>query len=112
MPETSPVQGTLQRLIEAEEQAQQILRAAQAKADETLAQAREQARQDVEAFRAEGQGLLRAKLSEAESKGAAEMKRRLELAEAQAQAFHLRAERNFSRAVEMVVNAILSGEEI
>jgi len=120
MTETSPaqgtvggiVQGTLQRLIEAEEQAQEILRAAQAKADETIVQAREQARQSVEAARAEGQGLLRAKLGEAELKGAAELKRRLELAEAQAEAFHQRAERNFLRAVEMVVSAIVSGEEI
>jgi len=112
MAESSPVQGTLQRLIEAEEQAQEILRAAQAKAKETLAQAHEQARQSVEAVRADGQNLLRAKLGEAELKGAAEMKRRLEQAEAQARSFHQRAERNFSCAVEMVVSAILSGEEI
>lgn len=116
MPEASPVAGTfqstLQRLIQAEEQAREILGAAQAKADETIAQAREQARQSVDAVRADGQGLLRAKLGEAELKGATEMKRRLDLAEAQGQAFHHRAELNFSRAVEMVVSAILSGEEI
>jgi len=120
MPETSPVegtvrgnvQGTLERLIEAEKQAQEILRAAQAKADETIAQAHEQARQSVEAVRNQGQALLRAKLAEAELKGAAEMKRRLELAEVQADAFHRRAEGNFSRAVELVVSAIVSGEEI
>jgi len=112
MPENSPIQGTLQRLIEAEEQAQEVLRAAQAKADETIAHAREQARQAVEAVRAESQRLLRAKLGEAESQGAGEMKRRLELAEMQAETFNRRAEQNFSRAVEMVVNTVLSGEEI
>ncbi len=111
MAENSPVQTTLQRLIEAEQQAQEILRAAQAKAEETVVQAREQARQSVEAVRTSGQGLLRANLAEVELQGAAEMKRRLEQAEAKARAFSLRAETNFSRAVDMVVNAILSGEE-
>jgi vacuolar-type H+-ATPase subunit H len=112
MPETSPAQSTLQRLIEAEEQAQEIIRIARAKADESIVQAREQARQSVETVRLEGQGLLRAQLGEAESKGGAEMKRRMELAEAQSQIFQRRAQLNFSHAVEMVVNRILSGEEI
>lgn len=112
MAETSSAQGTLKRLIEAEEQAREILKAAQAQADETVSQAREQARQSVEATRAEAANLLRAKLGEAESEGAAEMKQRLQQADDRSREFERRAEENFAQAVEMAVNWVVSGEEL
>jgi vacuolar-type H+-ATPase subunit H len=39
MPHASPAQGTLKRLIEAEDQAREILTAAEKHAEETIAQA-------------------------------------------------------------------------
>ena len=84
MPEASPAQSTLKRLIEAEEEAREILRAAEEHAQGTLAQARQQAEQSIEGVRREAASLLQYKLEEAESKAATEMKQRLEQAEAEA----------------------------
>ena len=111
MPEASPAQGTLKRLIEAEEQAREILKAAEERAEETIGRAREEAQRSAEAVRAEAASLLRARLDEVESKAAIELKRRLERAEAQAQEFEDCARRNFSASVEMVVDWVTSGED-
>jgi vacuolar-type H+-ATPase subunit H len=102
--ETSPAQGTLKRLIEAEEQAREILKTTEQNAHETVAHAREQAKQTVEAVRQEMAGLLQSRLKEAEFKAAADMKQRLDQAESQAREFERRANENFSEAVELVVN--------
>jgi vacuolar-type H+-ATPase subunit H len=110
MPEASPAQGTLKRLIEAEEQAREILKGAGARAEETIAQAGEQARQSVEAVRHQGASLLRARLAEAESNAATQLEQRLKQADAQAQEFENRAKENFSAAVELVVDWVTSGE--
>jgi vacuolar-type H+-ATPase subunit H len=104
MPEASPAQSTLKRLIEAEEQAREALKAAEDHAQETIAQAREQAKQSVEAARRETTSLLKSRLEEAESKAATELKQRLEQAEAQAREIERRAKEHFSQAVEMVVD--------
>jgi vacuolar-type H+-ATPase subunit H len=104
MPGASPAQPILKRLIEAEEQAQQILKAAEDRARETVEQARRQAKQSVEAIRQETESSLRSRLAEAESKAAAEIQRRLEQAEAEAREIERRAKEHFSGAVEMVVN--------
>jgi V/A-type H+/Na+-transporting ATPase subunit G/H len=112
MAEASNAQGTLKRLIEAEEQARKVLQAAEEQADRTISQAREQARQCVETTRAAAANLLRATLSQAESEGAAALKRRLEEADARSEEFGRRAEQNFARAVEMTVNWVISGEEL
>lgn len=109
MPEASPAQGTLKRLIEAEDQAREILRAAEERAQKTLAQAREQATQSVEAVRQEASDLLRSRLDEAGSKAAVETKQRLQQAEADAREFERRATENASKAVEMVVDWVTRG---
>lgn len=112
MAEGPSAQGTLKRLIEAEEQAREILETAEKQAEETVSRSREQARQSVEAARTEAVNLLRAKLSEAESQGAAVMKQRLEQADARSEDFERRAKENFARAVEMVVDWVISGAEL
>ena len=104
MPEASPAQGTLQRLIEAEEQAREILKAAEEQAQKAIADAREQATQSVEAVHRDTSATLGARLAEAESKGAHEMKQRLERAEAEAQELERHTEVHLSGAVAMVVD--------
>lgn len=111
MPQASSTQDTLKRLIESEEQARAILKAAEVGASETLAEAREQSQQAVQAVRTEAADLLRAKLSEAESKGAAGMKQRIERADAEAQELKRQAQENLSHAVDIVVDWVTSGED-
>ena len=104
MPEVSAAQGTVKRLIEAEEKAREILKAAEERSKETIAQAHEQAKQRLEATRQQTNSVLRSRREEVESKGATEMKRRLDQAEAEAQEIERRAKEHFSEVVEMVVN--------
>ena len=104
MPEPSPAQGTLKRLIEAEDQAREILKAAGQSAQDAIAQAGAQARQSVDAVRQRAAGALESRLREAESKSAAEMKQRMQQADAEAQEFERRAAQHFSQAVDMVVD--------
>ena len=111
MPETSPAQGTLKRLIEAEEQAREILKAAEQRAQQTIAQARDQASQTLEAARGETSASLRSRLEEAETKGALEKKQRLDQTEAQARELERCAEANFSGAVDMVVEWIINQDD-
>jgi vacuolar-type H+-ATPase subunit H len=99
LPEPSPAQEILKRLIEAEDQARSVVEAAQESAQATIAEAERQA----------AAGVLRSRLEEAEAQGAAEAKRRLEEAEAQAQEFELRAAAHFSGAVELVVDWVAGG---
>lgn len=70
MPKTSPAQGTLKRLIEAEEQAHgEILKAAEERAEEIIAQAHEQAHGNpCKRFASRMQAYCNARLAEAESK--------------------------------------------
>jgi vacuolar-type H+-ATPase subunit H len=103
MQEASPTERILKRLIEAENQAEQIVKAAEERAKETVEQARQQARQSLETVRKQAESSLRSRLDEAESKAAAEMKRRLDQAEAEAREIDRRAKQHFSEAVEMVV---------
>ena len=110
MPEVSPAQGTLKRLIEAEDQAREILKAAEEHAQETITQAREQAKQSVEAIRQEAASLLRSKLEESESKAATGMKQRLQQAEADAREFERRATEHSSQAVDMVADWVTRGD--
>lgn len=110
MPEASPAQGTLKRLIEAEDQAREILKAAEEHARETIAQAREQARQSVEAIRQEAAGLLGSRLEEAELKAATEMKQRLQQAEGDAREIERRAAEHSRQAVDMVVDWVTRGD--
>jgi vacuolar-type H+-ATPase subunit H len=104
MPEASPTQRILKRLIEAEDQAQQIVKEAEERAKETIDHARKQANQSIETVRQEHESSLRSRLGEAESKAAAEMKRRLDQAEAEAREIERRAKEHFSEAVELVVD--------
>jgi vacuolar-type H+-ATPase subunit H len=110
MPETSPAQGTLRRLIEAEDQAREILKAAEQRAQDTVAEARTQGKASVEAIRLEAVRMLRSQLEEAESKAATEMKQRLLQADAEAREFERRAAEHFSQAVDMVVDWVTRGE--
>lgn len=104
MANPSPAQGTLKRLIEAEDQAQEILRAAEEHAQVTIAQAREQAKQSVEDARLQTASLLKSRLEEAESKAALEMQQRLEQADAKVREIERLAKEHSSQAVEMVVD--------
>jgi len=104
MPEASPAQSTLKRLIEAENEAREILKAAEERAQSAVVGAREQAKQSVEAIRHEAAKLLRLRLEAAESQAAIEMKQRLDQAQAQAQEIERRAERNSAQAADLVVD--------
>lgn len=111
MPEASPTQSTLKRLIEAEEQAQEIVKAAEERARQAEEQAREQARQSIEAVRAESADLLRSLLTKAQSKADVELEQRMKQAEAKAREFEARAQENLSSAVELVVDWVTGGED-
>lgn len=104
MPEASPAQGTLKRLIEAEDQAREILQAADEQAQQTIAQATEQAKRSVDAARQEASFLLRSRLEQVDSEGAQQMNKRLGQAEAEAREFERLAQEHLSAAVEMVVD--------
>lgn len=104
MAEVSPAQSTLKRLIEAEDEAREILKAATENADATIARAREQARQSIETVRMEAARTLKARLEAAASKAATEVKQRLEQAEAEAGEIERRAKQHSAEAVDMVVD--------
>jgi hypothetical protein len=63
MPEVSPTQRILKRLIEGEDQAQQMVKAAEERAKETIEQARKQAKQSIETVRQEAENSLHSRLS-------------------------------------------------
>jgi len=111
MPETSPAQGTLKRLIAAEEEARQILKTAEESAQEIVDRTREQAAQIVEAARQETADALLARTSEAEAQAATEMKHRLEQAEAAARDVERRAAEHFVDAVDFVVGWVSNRSE-
>lgn len=111
MPEASPAQGTLKRLIEAEEQAREILKAAEERAQESLAQARREAQQSVDAVRQQAARQLQSQLEGAESKAASELKTRLDQAEDRARQFENRAAENLSGAVDIVVDWVTGGDD-
>jgi len=108
MPEASPAHGTLKRLIEAEAQARGILKAAEERAEQTVAQARAEAAQSVEEVRQETASLLHSRLAEAQSEGTAVMKQRMDQAEAEIREIERRAETHFSAAVDMVVDWVIN----
>ena len=109
--EVSTAQGTLKRLMGAENQASEILRAAEERAKETLANAQEQARQQIEGARREMEDILHSRLKEVESKTAEDLKARLDQVDGEAQEIDRRAQEHFSDAVEMVVSWITNGGE-
>jgi len=109
--EVSAAQGTLKRLMEAENQAREILRAAEERAKETLGDAQEQAKQQIETVHREMENILRSRLKEVESKAALEMKARLGQVDVEIQEIERRAKEHFSDAVEMVVGWITNGGE-
>lgn len=104
MPEASPAQSTLKRLIEAEEQAREILKAAEENAEATIAKAREQAKQSVDAVRQETATFLRSQLDLAESHAAIEMNTRLEQAEAKGREIESQATQHSAQAVHMALD--------
>ena len=111
MPGPSPAQGVLKRLIEAEEQAREILKSAEQRAGDAVAQARAQAKESIDAVRQEAAALLQSRLEEAESQGSIDRQQRLDRAEAEAREFERRANANLSQAVEMVVAWITNRED-
>jgi len=68
--EVSAAQGTLKRLMEAENQAREILGAAEERAKETLGNAQEQAKQQIDTVHKEMEDILHSRLKEVESKAA------------------------------------------
>jgi vacuolar-type H+-ATPase subunit H len=103
MAEVSPAQSTLKRLIEAENDAREILKTASENADATIAKAREEAKESVDVVQQEAANLLRSRLEAAECHAAIEMKQRLDQAETEAQEFERLAKINSARAVDVVV---------
>jgi hypothetical protein len=67
-----------------------------------------QAKQSIKTVRQEAENSLHSRLGEAESKAAAEMKRRLDQAAAEAREIERRAKEHFSGAVEMVVDWVVN----
>jgi V/A-type H+/Na+-transporting ATPase subunit G/H len=106
MPENPQVQDILKRLIEAESQARQILERAEREAAEIVSRASEGARQSLEATRRELSEALASRLAETEAQGAAQMKERLDRAEAEARDIEERSKHHFAKAVAMVVNFV------
>jgi hypothetical protein len=104
MPEESSAQSTLKRLIQAEEQAREIRKVSEEHTQESIAQAREQAQQSVDAVRRETAGSLKSRLEDAEPRSAAELKQRLEQADADVREIERRTTEHFSQAVDMVVD--------
>ena len=109
--EVSAAQGTLKRLMEAENQAREILGAAEERAKETLGNAQEQAKQQIDTVHKEMEDILHSRLKEVESKAALEMKARLGQVDIQVQEIERRAKEHFSDAVETIVNWITNGGE-
>jgi vacuolar-type H+-ATPase subunit H len=109
LPEPSPAQQILKRLIEAEDQARIAVEAAEESARAAIAEAQRQATETLDAVRQAAAGVLRSRLEEAEAQGAAETKQRLEEAEMQGREFELRAAAHFSGAVELVVDWVAGG---
>ena len=109
--EVSAAQDTLKRLMEAENQEREILRAAEEGAKQTLGNAQEQAKRQIEGVHREMEGILRSRLKEVESKAAAELKARLGQVDGEAQEIERRAKEHLSDAVEMVVSWMTNGGE-
>jgi hypothetical protein len=103
MGEPSRAQGILKRLLEAEQQAVEIVAAADRRAEDTIAHAREQARQLIQAVSHETADSLHARVEEAQLTAAAGLKQRLEGVDAEARELERRANERFDDAVEMVV---------
>jgi vacuolar-type H+-ATPase subunit H len=103
------MQATLKRLLEAEDQAQEILKAAEERARKMITQAREQATQSIEVAHRDAAAMLRSGLEGAQSKAAIDVKQRMDRAEAEAREIEGRANEHFSDAVDMVVDWVISG---
>ena len=109
MPEASAAQGILKRLIEAEVQAREILKAADESAQSAIAQAREEAAQSLDAARRETSSVLHDRLADADLQGAAQMKQRIDQAEAEARDFDRRSNEHVGDARDMVVDWVTTG---
>ena len=82
---------------------EEILAAAERRAQDAIAHARQQAIESIETVRQEMAGSLRARLEEAQSKAAADVKQRLDATEAEALELERRARERSADAMEMVV---------
>ena len=109
--EMSTAEGTLKRLMETENQAREILRAAEERSKQTLGNAQEQAKQQIDIVHREMEDILHSRLKEVESKAALEMKARLGQVDAEIQEIERRAREHFPDAVEMVVSWVTNGGE-
>lgn len=110
MPESSPAQEILKRLIDAEQEARQVLAEAAQRADSTIQQAREEAQKAIDAVRKEAANRVQARIAEIESESAAQLKRRLDEAGRKAGDFELTAAQNLSAAVDFVVGWVTAGQ--
>lgn len=103
MLQDSPAQDILKRLIDAEQQANQILAEAEQRANDEVQRAHEEAQKLVNAVRQDAADRLRVRLAEVESASAAQLKQRLDDAIQKASDFEAQAAQNLSAAADLVV---------
>lgn len=109
--EVSTAQSTLQRLIDAEHEAHDILEKAERNSSEIVDRARHEATERTENVRQEMERALDSRRKEVESQTAAQMKARLGQVDAEGREIERRASEHFSEAVERVVDWITRGGE-
>ena len=99
------------RLLEAENRAAEILRAAQTRSQESLAEARQQAASVVEQARKDASRTAQARIQAAELDSQREIQRRVEKATLGAKEFEQTANAHLQEAVDAVVRRVTQGEE-
>ncbi len=108
MPDGAPARETLKRLLEAEQQAREILESAEERALQAISKADEGAARTVQAAQEEASASLRTRLGEAESKAAAEAQQCLDKWEEDAREIQRRAHFQLGEAVQMVVDWVIA----
>jgi vacuolar-type H+-ATPase subunit H len=108
MPGGTPARETLKRLLDAEQEAGEILTSVEERAREIISKAEEQAAQTVQTAQEEAAATFQVRLGEAESKTAAAAQQRMEGLEADARGIQRRAQFQSGKAVDMVVDWVIA----
>lgn len=103
------MEGTLKRLIEAEDQAGGILQTAEESAKKILDEAQGQAKERIEATRRDLESILQSRMRDVEAEGGTEMRKRLDQVNAEAKEIQRAAKEHSPDAVERVVSWITRG---
>jgi vacuolar-type H+-ATPase subunit H len=108
MSDGTPAREALKRLLDAEQQAREILTSAEERAREAISKAEEQAARTIQTAQEEAAASIRVRLNGAESKAAAEAQQRLEKLEAEAREIQRRAQFYSGKAIDMVVDWVIA----